>query len=260
MSARSEPTAPWSCCFSTASTTSTLPPATANPSCGSGRGWAATAKQFFLATKTGERTYRRRATRSDRSLERLRVDQVDLIQLHNLAEPESGKAPMGPGGALEAAVEARDEGLVRFIGVTGHGITIAACTSAPGALRLRLGAAAVQLRADAESRSTPPISRRWRRCAPSATWRCRRSRRSPARRGASASTPPTPGTSRWRSRPISTWLRTGCWAARWVFLNTAGDVNLLPKVIAAANSFDGRPSDDTMQRLVLERSMEPLFV
>ena len=77
---------------------------------------------FFLATKTGERTATRaRATSCDRSLERLGVDRVDLIQMHNLVEPDEQTRALGPGGALEALVEARAQGLVRFIGVTGHG-------------------------------------------------------------------------------------------------------------------------------------------
>ena len=79
-------------------------------------------RSFFLATKTGERTYPKARDQIRRSLERLGVDQVDLLQLHNLVEPEGWQTALGPGGALEAAVEARDEGLVRFIGVTGHGL------------------------------------------------------------------------------------------------------------------------------------------
>jgi aryl-alcohol dehydrogenase-like predicted oxidoreductase len=80
---------------------------------------------FFLATKTEER---RRAGAHDqirRSLERMGVDRVDLIQLHNLVDRSEWETAMGAGGALEAAVEARDEGLVRFIGVTGHGVEVA---------------------------------------------------------------------------------------------------------------------------------------
>ena len=49
-----------------------------------------------------------------------------MLQLHNLVEPAEWEEAMGPGGALEAAIEARDQGLVRFIGVTGHGVTVAA--------------------------------------------------------------------------------------------------------------------------------------
>jgi predicted aldo/keto reductase-like oxidoreductase len=54
------------------------------------------------------------------------VDQVDLLQLHNLADPDEWEVAMGPGGALEAAIEAREQGLLRFIGVTGHGLQIPA--------------------------------------------------------------------------------------------------------------------------------------
>lgn len=81
--------------------------------------------QFFLATKTGERTGDRARAGLERSLRRLGVDSVDLIQLHNLVEPEEWEIAHGPGGAVEALVQAREEGLVRFIGVTGHGTRIA---------------------------------------------------------------------------------------------------------------------------------------
>lgn len=81
---------------------------------------------FFLATKTGERTRDGARESLHRSLDRLRTDHLDLIQLHNLAEEEEWQKAMGPEGALEALVEARTQGLVRFIGVTGHGSRIAA--------------------------------------------------------------------------------------------------------------------------------------
>jgi aryl-alcohol dehydrogenase-like predicted oxidoreductase len=80
---------------------------------------------FFLATKTGERTGDGARAELERSLERLRVDSVDLIQLHNLVEPDEWEVAHGPGGAVEALARARDDGLVRFIGVTGHGTRIA---------------------------------------------------------------------------------------------------------------------------------------
>lgn len=79
---------------------------------------------FFLATKTGERTGDGARASLERSLERLGVDQVDLIQLHNLVEPDEWEVAHGPGGAVEALARAREEGLVRFIGVTGHGTRI----------------------------------------------------------------------------------------------------------------------------------------
>jgi aryl-alcohol dehydrogenase-like predicted oxidoreductase len=83
-------------------------------------------KEFFLATKTGDRTYAGARDSVHRSLERLRVDQLDLIQLHNLVDENEWQTALGPRGALEALVEARAQGLVRFIGVTGHGTQVAA--------------------------------------------------------------------------------------------------------------------------------------
>lgn len=82
--------------------------------------------RYFLATKTGERRYEPALAEIRRSLERLRVDQIDLIQLHNLVDEDEWQVALGPGGALEAAIAAREEGLVRFIGVTGHGTEVAA--------------------------------------------------------------------------------------------------------------------------------------
>jgi aryl-alcohol dehydrogenase-like predicted oxidoreductase len=78
----------------------------------------------FLATKTGERTAAGARAELERSLTRMGVDSVDLIQLHNLVEPDEWEIAHGPDGALAALVQARDEGLVRFIGVTGHGTRI----------------------------------------------------------------------------------------------------------------------------------------
>ena len=76
---------------------------------------------FFLATKTGLRTKAEAAAQLRESLARMQVECIDLIQLHNLTQPDQWEVAMGPGGALEALVEAREQGLVRFIGVTGHG-------------------------------------------------------------------------------------------------------------------------------------------
>lgn len=80
---------------------------------------------FFLATKTGERSYEDARAQLRASLERLQVDQIDLIQLHNLTDEEGWEQAFREDGALRACVEARDEGLVRFIGVTGHGTRVA---------------------------------------------------------------------------------------------------------------------------------------
>ncbi len=80
--------------------------------------------EVFLATKTGERHGEAARSELERSLERMGVDHVDLIQLHNLVEDEEFDAVFAPGGALEALTAAQDEGLVSNIGVTGHGLRI----------------------------------------------------------------------------------------------------------------------------------------
>jgi aryl-alcohol dehydrogenase-like predicted oxidoreductase len=81
--------------------------------------------EFFVATKTHHREGDAARASLERSLHRLGVDHVDLIQLHNLVEPEEWEVAHAPSGALEAMRQARDEGLVKFIGVTGHGLRIA---------------------------------------------------------------------------------------------------------------------------------------
>ncbi len=80
---------------------------------------------FFLATKTGARDYEGAKASIHRSLELLRTDRVDLIQLHALIHPEEWDQALSPGGALDACVEAREQGLASYIGVTGHGWNVA---------------------------------------------------------------------------------------------------------------------------------------
>lgn len=77
--------------------------------------------RIFLATKTGDRTADGAYASIRRSLERLQVDHVDLIQLHAVGDLEDLGRAIGPGGAIEGAIRAREEGLVGAIGITGHG-------------------------------------------------------------------------------------------------------------------------------------------
>ena len=77
--------------------------------------------EVFLATKTGHRTAVKARAQLHASLERMQVEQIDMIQLHNLTQEDDWQTAMGEGGALEALIEAKEQGLVRFIGVTGHG-------------------------------------------------------------------------------------------------------------------------------------------
>lgn len=88
--------------------------------------WLATNRaSVFLATKTEERHGTEARAELERSLDRMGVDHVDLIQLHNLVEPDQWDMAFAPGGAVDALTQARDEGLTKHIGVTGHGLRIA---------------------------------------------------------------------------------------------------------------------------------------
>ncbi|MFT5208616.1 MAG: aryl-alcohol dehydrogenase-like predicted oxidoreductase [Flavobacterium sp.] len=82
-------------------------------------------EKVFLATKTGDRTRDGAMKSIESSLQRMGIDQIDLIQFHNLNNEADWETVMKPGGALEAAIKAREQGLVKYIGVTGHGTKIA---------------------------------------------------------------------------------------------------------------------------------------
>jgi len=213
----------------------------------------------FLATKTGQRDRAGAREEIHRSLERLGVDHVDLLQLHNLVDVIDWETALREGGALEAAVEARDEGLVRFIGVTGHGLTVAR-------MHLRslerfafdsvlLPYNYVQMRDEVYASDFERL-----------TAAC-------AERGIAVQTIKAISLAPWdgREQTAATWyepLREQDdidLAVHWVlgrpgvFLNTVGDVALLPKVLDAAGRFESRPSTDLMEGLAARRGLVPLF-
>lgn len=210
----------------------------------------------FVATKTGERL--RDAARDDlhRSLERLRTDHVDLWQLHNLVDETEWEVALSPGGALEAAIAAREEGLVRFIGVTGHGLEVARRHSAS---LERFPFDSVLLPYSYVMMQNPDYAADFEALA-----------RTCGERGVAVQTI----TRRpWGARPQdrSTWYQPledpnaiGL-AVHWVlgkegfFLNTVGDVDLLPRVLEEAARFTGRPGQAAMERLVRDEEMAPLF-
>ena len=215
---------------------------------------------FFLATKTGERTSQAAYDQIRRSLERLRVDQVDLIQLHNLVDPAEWETALGPGGALEAAIRAREEGLVRFIGVTGHGTTVAAMHTR--ALE-RFDFDTVLLPYNYPMMQNPIYAADFEELLA----RCRE-------RGVAVQTIKAITRAPWSDRPqtAATWyepLRDPVAidrAVHWVlgrpsvFLNTVGDIGVLPMVLDAADRFRGSPSDEAMRKIAEQQAMEPLFV
>lgn len=216
--------------------------------------------KVFLATKTGEREAGPAYDEIRRSLERLRVDQVDLIQLHNLVDEGEWETAFGAGGALEAAVRARDEGLVRFIGVTGHGVTVA-----------RQHHRSLE-RFDFDSVLLPynyPMMQNAQYAADFEALVALCQERNVAIQTIKAITKAPWGD---REQTAATWyepLREQGpidMAVGWVlgrdgvFLNTVGDIHVLPMVLDAAERFDGsRPTDEAMHELSSEWQMEPLF-
>jgi predicted aldo/keto reductase-like oxidoreductase len=216
-------------------------------------------KDFFLATKTGERSYAKAKEEIHRSLDRMRIDSFDLIQLHNLGHPDEWDQAMGPGGALEAAIEAREQGIVRFIGVTGHGLNIASFHKRslerfafdsvllpynyPMQMNGQYIADFEDLVAMCEARNIAVQTIK------------------------SITRGPWGPQDRW----ASTWYQPLTdqddidRAVHWVigrpgiFLNTVGDIYVLPKVLDAASRFERRPSDEEMRGMVKEERMTSLF-
>jgi aryl-alcohol dehydrogenase-like predicted oxidoreductase len=213
----------------------------------------------FLATKTGERDYEGAREEIRRSLDRLGVDHVDLLQLHNLVDVIEWEHALRDGGALQAAVEARDEGLVRFIGVTGHGLTVAhmhrrSLERFPFDSVL-LPYSYVQMQDEryaADFETLAALS---------------------GERGVAVQTIKAISLAPWdgRDQTASTWyepLREQAdidLAVHWVlgrdgvFLNTVGDVAILPKVLDAASRFAQRPPDQALDELLTDRGLVPLF-
>jgi aryl-alcohol dehydrogenase-like predicted oxidoreductase len=211
---------------------------------------------FFLATKTGERTYAAAKEQIHRSLDRLQVDRVDSIQLHNLVDVIEWDVALSAGGALEACIEAREEGLVRFIGVTGHGLTV------PKMHQRSLA------RFDFDSVLCPynPVQMqddRYARTFEQLAVLC-------AERHVALQTIKSLARAPWEGREhtAATWYEPLTepadidLAVHWVlgnpqaFLITTGDVDVLPKLLDAASRYEARPSEEAMAAL----ETAPLFM
>ena len=223
--------------------------------------WLRSAREaFFVATKTGARDAKGAREELHRSLDRMGVDHVDLWQLHNLADPIEWDTALSPGGAVEAAVEARQEGLVRWIGVTGHGAQIAANHRRSVA---RFDFDSVLLPYNYVTMQSPYYAENFEGLAAVC-----------AARGTAVQTIKAIALRPWsgRERTRSTWyepleeqadIDLAVWwvlGREGVFLNTVGDVNLLPKVLDAAERFEQRPDEAAMKALIERTETEPLFV
>jgi aryl-alcohol dehydrogenase-like predicted oxidoreductase len=213
----------------------------------------------FLATKTGERTGAAARAELERSLERMSVDHVDLVQLHNLVELDEWEVAFAPRGAVEALASARDEGLVSHIGVTGHGIRIAGMH-----LRSleRFDFASVLLPFNFVLMENPA----YRHDLEELLATC-------ADRGVAVQTIKSIARGRWTDsdHPHFSWYEpltdpepVGR-AVRYVlaqpqlFLNTTSDARLLPTVVDAATGDPSSPTDDELRADVVEQGITPLF-
>ena len=216
--------------------------------------------RFFLASKTDARTKAKARAELQRSLERLGVDHVDLWQLHNLADPIEWDTALSPGGVIEAAVDARAEGLVRFIGVTGHGSQIAA--NHRRSLE-RFDFDSVLLPFNYVTMHLPYYAENFEALVKTC-----------AERKVAVQTIKSIALRPWlgRRRTRATWyeplenqadIDLAVWwvlGRHGVFLNTVGDVELLPRVLDAAERFEKRPSEDDVAGMLERSKTQPLFV
>ena len=215
--------------------------------------------QFFLATKTNERTYQGAKDQFQRSLERLQVDSVDLLQFHNLTDVVEREIIMGPGGALEFLIEAREKGLTRYLGITGHGL------HAPKFHRQTLERFAfdsVLLPCNYLLMQNPNYADEFEELLSY----CREHQ-------VAVQTIKSIARGYWGNKAWSrhTWYepltdeqaiaRNVHWVMSIprIFLNTVGDLRELPKVLQAADRFKNCPSEEEMMETVAKQNMQMLF-
>lgn len=217
--------------------------------------------KFFLATKTEERTYDGAWRHLELSLKRLQTDVIDLWQMHVMVDPDEWQTAMGPDGALKAFVEAKEQGLVRFLGVTGHGVTVA---------QMHLNSLE---RYDFDSVLLPYSYAMWQNAQYRADFEalaavC-------AARNVALQTIKSICYRPWGDRPQTraTWYEPLedqaeiDAAVNWVlanpqvFLNTVGDIDVLPRVLDAASRFEAESADqDALGENLAALALEPLFV
>lgn len=216
--------------------------------------------EFFLATKTSARTYE--GAREDilRSLDALQVENVDLLQLHNLVNSDDWEQAFSAGGALEALLEAKEKGFTRFVGVTGHGL------NAP---RMHLRSIqffpfdSVLVPYNWVLMKIPDYSTAFR----SLYKEC-------CEKKIAIQTIKAVARRLWKGQPT-----TNTWyeplqeqedidrAVHWVlakprlFLNSVGDLEILPRVLCAAANFELEkvPTEQEMEQMSIRLGMEPIF-
>ncbi len=216
--------------------------------------------QFFLASKTGDRTYKAAKDSIQRSLERLRTDHLDLIQLRAVIEDQEWETATGPGGALDAAIEARQKGFVRFIGITSHSL-YAPVIHRKSLARFDFDSILLpwnyQLAQNKEYAENFEFVVKTARLKNIALQIIKTSQRRP-------------------------WGEGEHWAATWyepyrdqksidlvihwalsfpgIFINTVGDIHVLNMVLDAANRYEKSPSAAQMRELLRVQGSKPLWV
>ena len=216
--------------------------------------------RFFLATKGDKRDEKGAREEIERSLDRLGVDHVDLWQIHSIADPIEWDQALSPGGALDAALLAREQGLIKWIGITGHGAQIAATHRRSldrfdfDTVLLPYNFITMQNAYYADN-----FEALFQTCQ---------------ERNIAVQTIKSIALRPWmeHEHTRSTWYqplespedidRAVWWvlARRGAFLNSASDVDLLPLVLDAAERFHKAPGDDEMQEMITRLHSEPLFV
>lgn len=216
--------------------------------------------QFFLATKTDAQTYQDSKDQFHRSLDRLQVDRVDLIQFHNLTDAIARETIFGPRGSLEFAIEAKEQGLTSNIGITGHGLDTPRFH-----LQTLKGFAfdSVLLPCNYLLMQKPDYATEFQKILSY----CEEHQ-------IAVQTIKAIARGYWGNHKRShyTWyeplsdeeaIETNvCWVLGIpkIFLNTVGDLQELPKVLKAASRFKQRPSEGCMDDVVKNMKMQTLFI
>lgn len=227
-------------------------------------------QDFFLASKTEERTYQAAYRSILRSLERLQTDHLDLLQLHAVIEDDEWEVALGPGGALEAAVAARQEGLVRFIGITSHSLKAPAVHLKSlerfdfDSVLLPFNYMLMQIPSYADGFNALRAVCQTKNVA----LQCiKTNQRRPwadlPRDGKPPSAPIVHRYDTWYEPFDEQWAVDlavhYAMAQPGIFLNTSGDVRILPKFLKAASRYEKAPSLSELQQMLSSQEATPLW-
>ena len=222
--------------------------------------WMAKHRQdFFLATKTEKRTYAEAKEELHKSLGRLQVEYVDLWQMHFLVEEDDWQTAMSPEGALGAFIEAKERGLARFLGITGHGLRV---TSFHKRSLERYDFDSVLLPYNPVLIKNPAYAEGFETIMSM----CQK-------RNVAVQTIKSISRGPWKEKEKvrATWYEPYedqvhiDAIVHWVlcqpniFLNTVADIYLLPKVLDAVHRFDETASQADFEDAIAQIEVEPLF-